>query len=220
MNDVEAFKAAREGLGWTQRDAADALGVTQAAVCRWEAGLRRLPAAQLKRLLELGEQGSEQAWRTRAEDAEQRAADLAAELEQARASIKELELDRELDGRHIKHWKQRAHAAELERDKLKLRVEERARRDAEYTRRWNETMGEPPPSSPPPAHPYSAADLADLAALGLNERASWEQIKQAGRDAARKHHPDKQGDAGEFQRTRAAFDRLKARHAPSSKGAA
>lgn len=40
--DSEAFRAWREGLGLSRREAATKLGVTEAAVWRWETGARAI----------------------------------------------------------------------------------------------------------------------------------------------------------------------------------
>ncbi len=48
-----------------------------------------------------------------------------------------------------------------------------------------------------------------LAALGLSEGASWEEIKQRYRDLASKHHPDKGGDPLLFIEIRRAYESLK-----------
>jgi curved DNA-binding protein CbpA len=52
-------------------------------------------------------------------------------------------------------------------------------------------------------------DINDLNILGLNYRATFEQIKKAHRKLALKYHPDKpDGDEERMQKINAAFDRL------------
>jgi DNA-binding XRE family transcriptional regulator len=267
-DDVQAFKTARERLGWTQREAAAALGVTQAAVWNWEAGRRHLPAVQLAALQQLaaeaaaeqaadplalahreierlraaldkaaaGEKDGAQAWRARAEAAEQRADRLAAELESTTKQRAVLRAAHDALANEKNKWKQHAtQQADAARilEMSKQAWEKRARdaekkielmeagkaAAAEQARKaWEAFKQAGKPTAP--THPYSAADLRDLAELELDELATWEAIKQAGKAAAARHHPDMGGNKEDFTRTRAAFERLKARHEPKQRGTA
>jgi transcriptional regulator with XRE-family HTH domain len=199
-------------MGWTQRQAAAELGVTQAAVWGWEQGRRRLPESMLAKLNILAQQVA----------AEQQAAAAADPLEQARQEIAQLQraledarLGEQALLRAVERWQQRARAAE---QKIALMEAEKAAAAEQARKVWEAFKQAGKPAAP--THPYSAADLRDLAELGLDERATWEAIKQAGKAAAARHHPDAGGNNEDFTRTRAALDRLKARHAPKQQGAA
>jgi DnaJ-class molecular chaperone len=48
-----------------------------------------------------------------------------------------------------------------------------------------------------------------LAVLGLNETASFADIKNRYRQLANENHPDKGGSPAEFDRIQQAYDRLK-----------
>ena len=54
----------------------------------------------------------------------------------------------------------------------------------------------------------------DYDALGLPATASPDEVRQAYRRLAAKHHPDKGGDSGEFVRVRKAYERLALGAAP------
>lgn len=211
-DDVQAFKTVRERLGWTQREAAAALGVTQAAVWNWEAGRRHLPAAQLAALQQLAAEAA-------AKLASEQAADPLAlahqEIERLRSALDNAAAGERVAEMWAAHWEKRARAAE---QKI-AQMEAAKAAEAEQARKlWEQFNGRGARTAP--THPYSAADLRDLAELGLDERATWEAIKQAGKAAAARHHPDMGGNKEDFTRTRAAFDRLKAGHAPKQQGAA
>lgn len=203
--EAQIFREKREALGWTQRRAADELGVTQAAVWNWEQGRRRIPSHYIAQLDARALEAAAAA--DPLDVARAKIAQLEAELEDAR-------LDAELAMRGFRRWEARALAAELKIAQLEA---ERAARDAQARKVWEEFNRARPAA---PSHAYSAADLRDLAELGLDERATWEAIKQAGKAAAQRHHPDKGGNGDDFTRTRAAFDRLRERHHPKQQGAA
>lgn len=56
------------------------------------------------------------------------------------------------------------------------------------------------------------ADGSPYDILGVNEKATWEQIKKAYRKMAMKHHPDKGGDAAMFRKVQGAYEILEDRH--------
>ena len=61
--------------------------------------------------------------------------------------------------------------------------------------------------------------MTPLEILGLSDHATPEEIKQAFRRLAAKHHPDRGGSAQEFARVRRAYEKaLKPRKCPECQG--
>lgn len=77
-------------------------------------------------------------------------------------------------------------------------------------------MSKPADAPPPrqPAQDYHKLVVDHLRTLGLREPSSLEEIQQAYRELARKHHPDKGGDAAKMKSINAANDWLRANYKP------